>query len=150
MKLLLILALMTQACGMAPYKGSGWDPSLNEKMNDFMDKAAKAGISIDSSLISGLTIVITVAPDGEAGQCKVFDNYNRRDITLNTKDWNEANDAGKKATLWHELGHCLLGYKHRGQTDAATGEPTSLMWPVAIESNWAEKNEAAYEKEFWL
>jgi hypothetical protein len=54
-----------------------------------------------------------------------FLNY--KEIVISLEKWNRYDAIGKKNILYHELGHCLLGYSHRNEMYPNDGCPKSIM-----------------------
>ena len=60
------------------------------------------------------------------GKCKAFvPNYAGNIIEINSSFWDNSNFYGRQQVLLHELGHCVLGLKHRDTM--LNGIPTSIM-----------------------
>jgi hypothetical protein len=109
----ILALLLLSGCGR-----SGHDPAFAPYVARFVAEATARGAALDSSV----SITFEDGTDeGVGAQCK--SEMGSHWIVVNPRAWGEYNDASREQTIFHEMGHCVLG---RGHT--AEGEP-SLMAP---------------------
>jgi hypothetical protein len=77
---------------------------------EFYHEAALRGVTVSQSL------VVNFLPLESAGEC-TREWYTPPTVTIGTKQWtppfNEEDlDSWRRAIVFHELGHCLLGRRH--------------------------------------
>lgn len=65
-------------------------------------------------------------PKDAVGVC-----YGRTDVVLENAYWGRATDLQRKALVWHELGHCAMGWGH-DDTIEANQCPSSFMYPFVM------------------
>ncbi|MEQ8808406.1 MAG: hypothetical protein RIE59_05005 [Imperialibacter sp.] len=92
-------------------------------VNSFIDEAELLGHDF-SDVRRNLTVEFTDLPDNKGGSSKstFFGNH----IKLAPLIWKQMNDRQREMLVFHELGHCVLGRKHKNET-LLLGECASIM-----------------------
>ncbi|MEQ9375660.1 MAG: putative metallopeptidase [Imperialibacter sp.] len=104
-------------CGTnVPHDVSGY-------VDSFIDEAKLRGYDL-SDARRGLIVEFTDLPDNKGGSSKssFFTNL----IKLDPFIWKQMNDRQREMLVFHELGHCVLGRKHKNET-LLLGECASIM-----------------------
>lgn len=148
----LILGFIT-ACGRDDSREHKWDPRIIPIIQQFVDDAKRQGISTD---LSGL-INVQGVPDimfaaNHTAVCERHTDSGTADI------WLRSGVFTSTSTLWvsvyHELGHCVLGLDHVEDEDSIMFYKPSLVgpeyyydrpikqWAVFLDTLWA----AYYQK----
>lgn len=122
------------------------DPIFIPYANDFAKEASLRGLDLADAL-KEVSIVFgpTQNPFWD-GQC----NTDERRIIINPISWRNNDDTQKKLTLFHELGHCLLGRDHLNSV-LPNGEWESIMrggQPVGNRS--FSTNFSGFREEYYL
>ncbi len=119
----LMLVFFLVACG----DGSPEDkirvfPEFEPYINKFVQDGADRGVSIDFEE-SGLSILLGPITNAEnaAGVCNGDGT-----IEIANNVWDRLSDNGKEFLIYHELGHCILDYRHRNEM-LANNEWHSIM-----------------------
>ncbi|GEM_PF-201291 len=98
------------------------DPAFGPYLEEFIEEAAMRGVDVTERLEQ---ISIVFGPTQFLfwdGQCNQEENR----ITINPLSWQNNDPAQNKLTLFHELGHCLLGRDHINDV-LPNGEWSSIM-----------------------
>ena len=87
------------------------------------------------------TIIRFAETAGEAGRCEITAG-GQRTISLSPSAWENFCPAQRRALLWHELGHCVLGREHTAESNsymfvASGGTERGLLPCDHYERNWA-------------
>ncbi len=97
----------------------GTYPNVQEELwiyfTRFEVEAAERGEDIDLNSLSLTAAIEELHPDDVAGVC----NYNSRNpnhIGIDESFWNSASSRWREMVVFHELGHCVLGRGHRGDS----------------------------------
>lgn len=124
------------------------EPQIRPYFNHFLNDAKK--YNADLSLRKHVTIFSNSTKDGLAGYCLLASNT----VVISTKVWKSLNEAGKKALVYHEWGHCILRREHVDTyTPLVKGFcPTSLMYPYIdpSETCYNKDNEKWYNEELFI
>lgn len=128
------------------------DAQFTSFVEAFKDESASHGHAITDRQMKSLTVMLgdtaAACKDANAiGCCAEYDT-GERDVTINGAYWDAVSDAGKYQVMFHELGHCLLGYAHRGVLNSEA-MPTSIMYPSEFDSNYFESHINDYMSEFF-
>jgi len=99
--LVILLALTLPACGAESYIDSAFIPYLE-------DFPAEVTVSIQ---------FVDKIDNGATASCIHAEGA----IVVSRLHWDHYSEVGKKALLWHELGHCVLDMRH-------TDDRESLMY----------------------
>ncbi|MEQ9300567.1 MAG: hypothetical protein RIF33_18485 [Cyclobacteriaceae bacterium] len=130
---LLGLILLTHAsCREQESLNAEVDPTFRPYLIDFIEEAALRGLNVNEPL-KEVTIIFgpTQNPFWD-GQC----NQEEKRIIINPISWENNDAAQNRLTIFHELGHCLLGREHFNDI-LPNGEWQSIMrggQPVANRS----------------
>jgi hypothetical protein len=125
MRSLLVIAIcfLNVACGKGQI-GNDFVPLVSQ----FEDEARARG----KNLTVSSEIKFGHLDTGTSGLCQSGLGHNT--ITILKGSWDSMNDDGKRALLYHELGHCELGKSHdehesRVDIDGTNYSKTSIMYP---------------------
>lgn len=144
--------MLNSGCGQF-YQGKGWPTSLNAYVYAFKAECDAHKRDIPDSYLTGLTVSfgdVEAACNATAiGCCRTFVGSNRRDVTISDNFWQKASDGYKYELIFHELGHCLLDFEHRGVKDELTGYPTSVMTPMIFSGDYFQTHLNSYMDEFF-
>lgn len=121
-------ALIAFAC--APKTGS-WPQEVNKYVHRYGD-LSKAHNNWSKELRE-VTIKIVDSVDEDpttVGVCYSDENY----IEIKRSEWDRYDDLTRQALVFHELGHCVHHFEHRGYLSQKTGIQTSIMYPYLLAS----------------
>lgn len=140
-------------CGPVP-KGRGWSIAFDPYMTAFQAEAENHGKYIDSSNLYALSVEFGDAAGHSnnkfaIGCCNTY-NDGSRTITIEQSWWysESTNEGDRYELVFHELGHCLMDYKHRSGKDAH-GHPASIMNPQSFDGVWFQTHINDYMNEFF-
>ncbi len=64
-------------------------------------------------------------------------------ITVDLDAWERSTALDREATIFHEMGHCVLRRGHTSDLDGVSGLPASLMYPLGVEPEaYGERRDA--------
>ncbi|MEQ8417484.1 MAG: hypothetical protein RIB71_23580 [Imperialibacter sp.] len=111
--------------GMFALTGCGTNvpDDVSGYVDSFIHEAELRGYDF-ADVRQGLTVEFTDLPDNKGGSSKssFFGNH----IKLAPLIWKQMNDRQREMLVFHELGHCVLGRKHKNET-LLLGECASIM-----------------------
>lgn len=150
LKLLFLFIFVITGCGTekeyiqqpAHYPGhySNIDPELRPYVYEY-DHHASKNQAVSSSVMSEIKLVDgipTMGSNQTAGICLIWHQTNKRVIEIRSKVWFNITESQKKALMFHELGHCTMGYGHRSSTFESGGNfIKSIMHPVVLDNHTA-------------
>jgi hypothetical protein len=116
------------ACGMQDIADDVYAAITNAPMerHDIVSEAAGYVHSFEQHYMLNVRIHIGWGEPTLAGSCRHYTN-GYRDIHLNKLYWQEMTDKQRKALVWHELGHCILGLDHDNRLQP-NGCPVNAMY----------------------
>lgn len=133
MIVLMFSTLLGTACGpmYQEVQGTGYPLTVAPYVSSFLSEAGARGRPIKFEYLKGLSISLGDAKkacksETAIGCCETFAGSNERIITVSEFFWSVNTDADRTEVLFHELGHCLLDYKHRDHKDEHKN-PKSVM-----------------------
>lgn len=137
-EIILLLSFVLAGCNqhLKPYKILSIDPQLQPYFYSFLKDAADLGHPI---LVDNLSMhfVTNLIPSSHQGVCEK--NKNPPRILISLQYWQSFQEIEKKALVYHELGHCVLGLEHDNEyicfSEYNECIPRSLMYPYSI-SAW--------------
>jgi hypothetical protein len=124
------------------------DPSARKYFYEFISLSKK--YKSELNLRKHITVFSDKPKEGLAGYCLLASNT----VVISTKVWDTLNDAGKKALLFHEWGHCILRREHVDDyAPLANGFcPISIMYPYIdpAETCYNKHNKTWYDEELFI
>lgn len=121
------------------------DSKIEPILNIFEYEARIRGYSVDRSHISITFGLIRRSKLDKNGKRDLRVGYCGKDpdgvglaIKLYKPAWDNMNESEQEETIFHELGHCLIGREHCGY--AMNRNPISIMYPHLINSSYYSKN----------
>ena len=99
------------------------DPLFSEFLESFILEGRKYGIDLQKKA-SSVRINFGELGKNKAGSCKKYSGYSQ--VTIYKSIWEKMDSLQKQVLIFHELGHCLLGRKHRNDR-LPRGECASLL-----------------------
>ena len=142
-----ILLLLLCSCGKG--HGANIEAGLESSYSKFLAEAAIHNIKLDSDRIDHLKITFgDIKQKSEIGTkvlgyCETS-ALGARDIVIDQDYWAKSIDLDREQLMFHELGHCLLGRKHRTDLKRTNGRPVSIMYPTILGSVTYHENESVY------
>ena len=123
MRVLVLVWLIMLNVACAPFTTYTIDPTFMPYVIEFSQHVN----------VSRVTIQFGNVPEAASAAC--YKN-NLGDMTINVRNtmWNILCDKQKRALIFHELGHCVLGRDHLDNLD-------SYMYPEIQDCNFYELNE---------
>jgi hypothetical protein len=144
MKYVLLISLFLCACQRPVRHIVDIDPAFQGYVNEFVAESINQGRPIS---ITNLIIAFSdeLGPS-TIGRCFYYSSDQPNKILINKQDWPYESDEYRRVTLFHELGHCVLGRPHLLNGSIYNGycSATSIMWPQIenttdmYSSNWDE------------
>lgn len=130
---ILLLTVILASC--AKQRFSGNEPS--DEIRPFVESfySAYAGPELD-------ILYMFIPLEEKAAECVTGDG-GVRIINVNSEVWDDLCLYQKKAVVWHELGHCVLGRAHVTQYDM------SYMRPQLSSCEFYEENEETLDEEMF-
>jgi hypothetical protein len=133
-----LMALTLIGCGKPEAVSSAVAPELAPLVSKF---AQDVGVEAD-----GVEVAFADLKIPTVGLCLAFSN-GRKTIQIDNAYWAKASDDEKEQTVYHELGHCILGLDHNAALNSY-GCPISIMYPYTFgNSNCYYYNKAYYYQE---
>jgi hypothetical protein len=136
-KVLLALMLALTACSSSSKKeefASYRSEEFGSYMRLFQLEAEKRGLNFSFDYDTEIYFVEKYPKwvDSQAiGLCTKING--RRVIQILRSAWNKSDSLQREMTFFHELGHCVVDYKH-DDSSAVDGTPLSIMASVEFES----------------
>lgn len=122
MKYLIILMLYCVGCATAEtIEPIEIDPELQPYVNSFQ--------STFSLIINYSVIFVDDLKNNWVGECVVYENGDKQ-INIKKSYFESATNAQKEQLLYHEFGHCSLGWQHVEGTIVFPNSTTK--WPISI------------------
>lgn len=97
------------------------DEALAAGLQLFLQEAAARDVPIDSDDIERLDLIARNTPPGVLGTCR-----ETREGRLEVVISEDLHDEELTWTIFHELGHCLLGMKHRDEHPSIMNTETEM------------------------
>lgn len=100
----------------------------------------------------GVKVYFGALQAGEVGVCEQSLFYSPR-ITVARSAWNQRDDMGREALLFHELGHCVLGRDHKDEGATRQGRrfssPSSIMNTNGVSTRLYAQDHEYYIRELF-
>ncbi|MGB3585841.1 MAG: hypothetical protein WBA23_04845, partial [Tunicatimonas sp.] len=96
---------------------------MNVYVQKFIKEGRKRGFNLNLEQ-EAIVLEFGNLPGNNGGKC-VSDDYPKR-IMIDRGRWKLINQSQQEALIYHELGHCILGRKHKNEK-LPNGECASLM-----------------------
>lgn len=145
----LIAAMLLTLASCAPATQMPITVDFQPYVEAFKTECAHHSREIPEERWNALTIVMGQPsnPDhtNAVGLCEVRSDTLK--VTISPIYWAWADEGRRYQLIFHELGHCLLGFTHRG--DLSHGAPTSIMYALAFDGNWFEAHLNHYLAEYF-
>lgn len=103
-------------------------PLVNSELwihfENFEKEALRRNISLDLVELQVTGSITDIPEDGVAGTCRY--GLHIHQVTIDQAYWNAVGSLRREMVVFHELGHCVLGLRHR-EADNNDGICLSLM-----------------------
>ncbi len=148
---ILTVVIIASGCGKHETKlqGKGWPEAVAPYVTRFNDLAHQYGRAPAEEAWLTLTVVFNenLGDITTIGTCKYgkFESV----VSLRPSWWDAVSEGDRQVLMFHELGHCLLRYKHRGEYSREWAAPSSLMYSIAVAGAAYNQHTAAYHWEFF-
>lgn len=124
-----MIALSAVGCAKAKQDVVSIDPAFQGYVASFLTEASEHGRNVE---LSSLVVQFGATKSSTERAFCIRSSEAPPTITVNEDSWKASSDAERENTIFHELGHCLLGQGHRAGTDSH-GIPVSLMNPYKLD-----------------
>jgi len=144
--ILLFLILVLASCGNKP-ENDNIDPTFQPYIDHFTRLYGKS-VALDMQFVDDYG-----KDKFTVGQCTLFPKF-KAYVTIKRSYWDRTSTPGKHQLVFHELGHCLLGYGHRNELMANpigspfAESPKSIMNSNTLNSEFYANNIEEYLREF--
>ena len=145
--LVMVSLLFLSSCGKG--HGANIEAGLESNYSKFLAEAAIYSVKLDGDRIDQLK-----ATFGDINQKSEFgtkvlgycetDALGARNIVIDRAFWAKAVDLDREQLMFHELGHCLLGRKHRVDLKRVNQKPVSIMYPTFLGWEIYHENASVY------
>lgn len=125
----LMLALSAVGCAKAQEDVVEVDAAFQPYLASFLRDAADHGREVE---VRSLRVQFGATKNAQERAFCVRSSEAAPTITVNAQSWENSTEAERENTIYHELGHCLLGQGHRASVDGS-GIPVSLMNPYKLD-----------------
>ncbi len=111
--LLIVLSMtfLSECTHKEPYYAA--PAELNVYVQKFIKEGRKRGFNLNLEQ-EAIVLEFGNLPGNNGGKC-VSDDYPKR-IMIDRGRWKLINQSQQEALIYHELGHCILGRKHKNET----------------------------------
>ena len=113
-RLVFLIALLFQSCGRQV------DPEFMPHLQAFLELAERKQVELHNVNVE---IVFGKVTDLTSAICFI----KTQQIIVDRMLWDAVSAAGKRTLVYHELGHCLGGLDHAGETDQSIMNPRHLV-----------------------
>jgi hypothetical protein len=128
---IVFLLSLLSACGKPP--SVSIDAKVQPLVDEFLEQAKKRDKNvriIDLDIIF-VTDVTKYTENGESANaaCVKGNDFDRPTIIISKGFWDTTYEYSRKRTIFHELGHCVLGREHRNEMTTLdnVSAPASIM-----------------------